>query len=63
MNPLFCYIKVYSDLEHLVRQLREEIEPICRKLNILLFDIIIKRDKQQLIVKIIVDTEAGVTLG
>jgi ribosome maturation factor RimP len=63
MSPLFCYIKVYDDLEQLVRQLKQEIEPICHKLSILLFDIMIKRDKQQLIVKIIVDTETGVTLG
>jgi ribosome maturation factor RimP len=56
-------MKVFNNLEQLRHQLKQEIEPVCRKINIFLFDIMVNRDKQQLIVKIIADTEAGITLG
>ena len=50
-------------MEVLEQKLKEVIEPLSRKLNIHLFDIQIKGDRRQLLVRVIADTDSGITLG
>jgi ribosome maturation factor RimP len=50
-------------MDQLRQRLMEEIEPICRRLNFFLFDVQIKGDKRQLVVKVTADTESGITLS
>jgi len=62
-NPLFCYIAGMKFMDQLQQKLKEEVEPICRRSNFFLFDIQIKGDRRQLLVKVIADTESGITLS
>lgn len=49
--------------EVLRKKLEEVITPICKELNMYLFDVQLKGDRRQLLLRIFADTESGITLG
>jgi ribosome maturation factor RimP len=62
-EPTFLLYAGMEFMDQLQQKLKEEVEPICGRLNFFLFDIQIKGDKRQLLVKVIADTESGITLS
>ena len=60
-NPLFCFVGVYQ-MENIEYKIRNLIEPICIGDAVFLYDVSIQGAGNNQIVKIIVDTESGITL-